>query len=163
MRQLLLAVDGEQQYERYISEYYRHVAFDAAPRIGEVVRLLVDPASLPMVVHCSAGKDRTGIVIAVILMLLGVSFERVVQDYLQTNHSYAREVARLVRWVPLVSLFRVPKPRVELVVGTHARFLQAVFAEVLQRHGDIENYAINACQVDAATVTALRRQMLDSK
>jgi protein-tyrosine phosphatase len=163
LRKVLFAVNGEQQYERYIAEYYRHIAFAAAPRIGEVVRLLADPAGSPMVVYCSAGKDRTGIVIAVVLTLLGVGFEDVTEDYVRTNLGYSREIARLTRWVPVVSLFRVPRPRVELVVGTHARFLRAVFDEVIQRHGSFENYVISACGVPAATLDALRRQLIVSK
>lgn len=163
LRKLLFAGDGEQQYERYIAEYYRHVAFDAALQIGEVVSLLARPDGLPMVVYCSAGKDRTGIVIAVILTLLGVSFERVVEDYLRTNDGYAREIARLAKWVPILTLFRVSRPRVELITATHARFLRAVFDEILECHASIEGYAIDACKVSAATLEALRRQLLVSK
>lgn len=163
LRRVLFAANGEHQYERYIAEYYRHITFEAASRIGEVVRLLADPAGSPMLVYCSAGKDRTGIVIAVVLTLLGVGFEHVAEDYLRTNTGYSREIARLTRWVPIVSLFRVPRPRVELVVGTHARFLRAIFDEVIQRHGSIEDYVVEACGVSAATLESLRRQLLVPK
>lgn len=54
--------------------------------VADVVRLLAEPDSLPAVFHCYAGKDRTGVLAAVVLGLLGVSDEDIVQDYLLTNN-----------------------------------------------------------------------------
>lgn len=54
--------------------------------IADIVRLLAGPDSLPAVFHCYAGKDRTGVLAAVILGLLGVSQEDIVQDYVLTNN-----------------------------------------------------------------------------
>ncbi len=62
--------------------------------IANVVGLLAEPNSLPAVFHCYAGKDRTGVVAAVVLALLGVSEEDIVQDYVLTNNY---EVDRLTR------------------------------------------------------------------
>jgi protein-tyrosine phosphatase len=54
---------------------------DGHPRtFGAVVARASEPASLPMVVHCTAGKDRTGIAAALILAALGVDEEAILDD-----------------------------------------------------------------------------------
>ena len=55
-----------------------------ADRLTEVVRLIADPATHPVVFHSAAGKDRTGIVAALVLGALGVDDETIVADYVLT-------------------------------------------------------------------------------
>ncbi|MGZ8761717.1 MAG: tyrosine-protein phosphatase [Acidimicrobiia bacterium] len=55
-----------------------------ADRLTDVVRLIADPANHPVVFHCAAGKDRTGIVAALVLGVLGVDDETIVDDYVLT-------------------------------------------------------------------------------
>jgi hypothetical protein len=60
---------------------YRHV-FDArAPQLADVARALLEPDGLPAVIGCAAGKDRTGVVIALLLDLVGVPAPVIVEDY----------------------------------------------------------------------------------
>lgn len=60
---------------------YRHV-FDArAPQLAEIVRALFADDGLPVVIGCAAGKDRTGVTIALLLELAGVPLEVIVDDY----------------------------------------------------------------------------------
>ena len=57
----------------------------SADVVIQVLRLLADPAAVPAVVHCAAGKDRTGVVVAVLLEALGVERAQVVADYAATE------------------------------------------------------------------------------
>ncbi|MCL6647346.1 MAG: tyrosine-protein phosphatase [Chloroflexi bacterium] len=83
----------------------------------QVFTLLAEPGALPALVHCSAGRDRTGIVIALLLAVLGVPAEQIAQDYALSGelllphlHHFAgmaadlglstRELARLVETTP---------------------------------------------------------------
>lgn len=60
---------------------YRHVLDRRRPQLVEVARALLEPDGLPAVIGCAAGKDRTGITVAVLLSLAGVPDETVVADY----------------------------------------------------------------------------------
>ncbi len=60
---------------------YRHVLDERLPQLVEVARALLEPAGLPAVIGCAAGKDRTGITIAVLLSLAGVPDDVVIADY----------------------------------------------------------------------------------
>jgi protein-tyrosine phosphatase len=60
---------------------YRYTLDECGDSIGAAVRELCAPGALPALVHCAAGKDRTGIVIALVLALLGVPDELIGADY----------------------------------------------------------------------------------
>jgi protein-tyrosine phosphatase len=54
---------------------------EAGPAISAALELLCDPASYPGVIYCAAGKDRTGVLVAIVLDLLGVPRDRIAADY----------------------------------------------------------------------------------
>lgn len=76
---------------------YRQMAEQAGPAIASVVSVLTSPGPRPgpVLVHCAAGKDRTGIVVAVLLAALGVPDEVVVADYMATAERIAAVRAAL--------------------------------------------------------------------
>ena len=59
------------------------------------VRRVLDPSSQPVLFHCAAGKDRTGVVAALVLSVLGVPDEEIVADYVLSEASVASVLARL--------------------------------------------------------------------
>jgi protein-tyrosine phosphatase len=68
---------------------YRHVFDVRATQLAEVARALLEPGGLPAIVGCAAGKDRTGVVIAMLLDLVGVPTEVIVEDYALTAGYFA--------------------------------------------------------------------------
>jgi protein-tyrosine phosphatase len=60
---------------------YRYMVVDCADAIAEAIRALCAADAFPALVHCSAGKDRTGIVIALVLAVLGVPDQVIAADY----------------------------------------------------------------------------------
>src|SRR4051812_11781898 len=76
--------DGIAQ-ERWLADRYLNFAEDGREAILASLRLIADPAKAPVIVHCMAGKDRTGTVCALALSLLGVSDEDIAADYALTT------------------------------------------------------------------------------
>jgi protein-tyrosine phosphatase len=118
--------------------------------------LLADPIEQPLVFHCAAGKDRTGIAAALLLGVLGVDDDSIVADYALSQPNMARALAkiqarpdaeRLLANRPLAS-FEAPT---EAVVG----FVEGV-NEV---HGGWVSAAA-AIGIDGATIERLRAQLL---
>lgn len=64
---------------------YPYMAEQAGPAVVAVIRRLIAPGALPALVHCASGKDRTGLVIAVIQTLLDASEAQVTEDFLRSN------------------------------------------------------------------------------
>ncbi|RMZ80657.1 hypothetical protein DV738_g2654, partial [Chaetothyriales sp. CBS 135597] len=57
----------------------------SGPEIKQIFDILANPASYPVLVHCTQGKDRTGISILLVLLLCGAAMEEIVQDYRQSE------------------------------------------------------------------------------
>jgi hypothetical protein len=65
--------------------------------VVDAVRAVLDPASHPVLFHCAAGKDRTGVVAALVLSVLGVSEDDIVDDYMLSDAAVEPVLSRLAR------------------------------------------------------------------
>ena len=73
---------------------------EAIPPYRELFKLLADPANSPILIHCSAGKDRTGLACALILHILGASTETIMEDYLYSNENLRPYWERFIKSKP---------------------------------------------------------------
>ena len=64
-----------------LAAIYRYLIDERGPAIAEAIKVLSEPDAMPAMVHCSAGKDRTGVVCALVLAAVGVPDEYIVADY----------------------------------------------------------------------------------
>lgn len=92
---------------------------------------------LPTIVHCAAGKDRTGVAIAVLLASLGVSRETVIEDYLLTNDAgnfeefiRSRHAAQLGLADELHPLLAMPADVRQVLLSAHREFIEASFEQI---------------------------------
>jgi len=85
----------------------------------------------PLVIHCTAGKDRTGFACALILHALGVSDEVIAEDYLLTNRYYRRD---------LTASPDLPDEVRQAIASVETSFLAAGFEAVRAEYGNLENY-----------------------
>jgi protein-tyrosine phosphatase len=69
---------------------YRRMLDERGPSLAEVVRALIEPDGLPAVVGCAAGKDRTGVTIALVLSAVGVRSDVIETDYALSSECFAR-------------------------------------------------------------------------
>ena len=100
--------------------------------------LLQNENNIPLLFHCSAGKDRTGMAAALVLFALGVDEEVIFNDYLQSNQYLSGKYADMIAQNPETkSLFEV-KPE----------FLQAGLAEIKKVYGSVEVYLTDILHVD---------------
>ena len=93
-RGFLPPTSGE-EVEARLTEMYQWVLFNAGTLIAQAFATLAQPVNQPALFHCSAGKDRTGVLSATILDVLGVGREDIVADFLKTNEVIDDVLARL--------------------------------------------------------------------
>src|SRR4029079_5527125 len=119
-------------------------------------RALFDPLledRAPLVIHCTAGKDRTGFASALILHALGVADEVIAEDYLLTNQFYRRD--------PSVSS-DLPDD-VRQVLGTvQATFLTAAFQTINDGYGNLDNYLRDGLGIGPAERASLQARYLEA-
>lgn len=80
--------------DKHIGVLYSHILDTAASRVAAAVDIVVTRPG-PALVHCTAGKDRTGIVVASLLLSAGVAPDDVVADYVKTSEHVDKIVARI--------------------------------------------------------------------
>jgi len=93
-RGFLPPTSGE-EVEARLTEMYQWLLFNAGALMAQAFTTMAQPVNHPAVFHCSAGKDRTGVLSATILDVLGVGREDIVADFLKTNEVIDAVLARL--------------------------------------------------------------------
>ncbi|MHB8681180.1 MAG: tyrosine-protein phosphatase [Acidimicrobiales bacterium] len=84
----------------FVAARYASMLTDGESSVARAVQLLGDAAHLPAVFHCSVGKDRTGVLAAVVLGLLGVPEETIVEDYVLSAKAMVHVLERLQQEFP---------------------------------------------------------------
>ncbi|BCY14593.1 tyrosine-protein phosphatase [Actinoplanes sp. L3-i22] len=140
-------------HERWLADRYLNFAEDGWESIRDSLRLIADPAAAPVVVHCMAGKDRTGTVCALTLSLLGVDDADIAADYALTTEAMAPLTEYLLRTDP------------EAVRGNEHMFdsppaaMLLFLADLRALHGSVENY-VRETGLTGTEIAAMRRHLL---
>jgi protein-tyrosine phosphatase len=116
----------------FLTERYLEILDSAAPHVAHAFAALAVPGGLPAVFHCAAGKDRTGVLAALVLSSLGVSEEVVVDDYALTGEAMERmrrwaaerdpDLAEAYRSMPAAHLAAEPRAMADLLTRLRAEF-----------------------------------------
>jgi len=144
---LTAAVALELMRESY-RNYVRHNTHSFRTLFGH---LLEDRA--PLVIHCTAGKDRTGFASALILHVLGVPDDVIAEDYLLTNRFYRRDATAATD---------LPEDVRNAIGNVEASYLAAAFEAVGKEYGDLETYLRDGLKLGIAERTALKERYLQA-
>jgi protein-tyrosine phosphatase len=130
---------------------YQSFARDAIPTYARFFQHLIEQP-IPVVFHCTAGKDRTGFAAALLLSALGVDRDAVMADYLLTNQRYRRS--------PLVSTDG-PAHVVNVLWGVQPAFLDAALDTVAQEFGGMDRYLQGPMGLGSVAMARLRERLLE--
>jgi hypothetical protein len=147
--------DTPGQRIEYVAQRYIEIAETARDGLGEALRVISDAANAPLVFHCLAGKDRTGVLAALTLSLLGVDDADVAADYALSESAAARSWA----WFTTVARPDLAGTVRNYPICPPASML-AVLADLRERYGSIEGYAATA-GVGPHHIAAMRAHLLE--
>ena len=135
-----------------LSSTYQWLAHNSGPRVAMAVNAIAE-AEAGVVFHCSAGKDRTGLLAAMILETLGVDAETIAADYILTNDAVEGILRRIKLMQPHAS------PTTQSLAAQPLAFQK--FQDILhQEYGGAESY-LRRHGVGAGTLERLRRNLLE--
>ncbi|KZO60225.1 tyrosine protein phosphatase [Dietzia sp. HMSC21D01] len=137
-------------YERFVLGDHERGAF------GRAMSVLAE-SSGPAIVHCTAGKDRTGWVSALLQLLVGVREEDVVADYLLTREMSADFVAAIRAHVQ--SQMPEQLEAVEVLIGVEEANLRRSLDALAREFGDARRYLVEGAGVDAEVVDELTARL----
>lgn len=158
------------QAEAMMANLYRTMPDQQQHNYSEMFRALAhDDGALLM--HCSAGKDRTGIASALVLTALGVPEETVMQDYLksrefikaiqQQSHSAKKEQGAEKSADQSMEFFKkLPPEAINALMDVRPVYLNAAFAAMKEKYGSVEGYITEGLGMSEADLIAMRARLL---
>ena len=138
---------------------YRDMLEIGSSRFVDAMHVLAQTDSLPAVFHCAAGKDRTGVLAALLLSSLGVDDAHICADYGLTQDAMRRSIAWSKVHRPELAERYATIPKAYLAADPRA--MQIILKELAQQHGSVRNY-VHEIGVADATVEALGNLLLES-
>ena len=145
--------------ERILRDLYVGLIEHAAVLIGQLFTGLAADDGLPAVFHCHAGKDRTGVVAALLLEALGVDREAILDDYELTGR-YRLRLHQESSYQSLVKLGLSPEAAAG-VLTTPRWAMEEALDELDRRHGGIDAYLVGPANVARSDLGRLRQVLLD--
>lgn len=152
------SVDSLFEEDLTLDEMYRRIVEDSSAGVVEVVRGIV--TDQPVLVHCTVGKDRTGVTVALALAAAGVDDDAVVADYARTETLLSADRNRQV----LAMLERMHPGALnarDLATRSPGPVMRAMLADVAVRYGSAAEYLLAHGLTDGE-VAELRRVLIDA-
>ncbi|KAI9068474.1 hypothetical protein FKP32DRAFT_1663747 [Trametes sanguinea] len=139
---------------------YTQILDNAGPAFAVVLRHIRDRPDSPLMFHCTAGKDRTGILAAILLKLVGVDDETIAQDYALTR--VGREPARemIMRRLSKVPFFADNMEAALNMFSSRAETMVAFLKMLDERYGGVENYVKNVVGLTDDDIATIRKNFL---
>jgi protein-tyrosine phosphatase len=130
-----------------VARRYREMLDNGLPAVAQALRVLTTGDALPAVMHCSAGKDRTGILSAIVLGMVGVPDDAIIADYALSGSAMTRFIDFLITSYPDAGerLTKLAPALVAAEPETIRRFLSNVRAE----YGSFDDFAVTIGVSDA--------------
>lgn len=159
------AIDPGVDPWRFLADRFAEVAADGTGEIRRALEVIArgagsdghsgDGDGAPVVFHCASGKDRTGLLGALVLSLLGVSEQDITADFALTELATDRLVAD---WS---EAHQGRTPGWPAYGRAPARVMRLVLDDLASTYGSVRAYAAGPLGVDDELVAALRRRLLD--
>lgn len=139
----------EAESKMLMEEFYTKCVIENIPLLKEIILKIVT-SETPILYHCSAGKDRTGIVTAILLSILNVDRETIINEYLLSNYYRSSKIKGTIN---KAKILKVIKPKLNTTVifnfmAVDSDYINAVFEIIDQKYGGIENFISKELAID---------------
>jgi protein-tyrosine phosphatase len=147
---------------------YQRLPFGLQPRLAGVFAALDHAGQGAAIVHCTAGKDRTGVAVALVLDALGVRREAIVADYALTNTAVDLRAQLLEPQAigaglaaTADSLLALSPTALSAMLAARPEYIEASLQAIESRHGSVRRYLLDELAVEPAQLERLQRRLLD--
>ena len=141
----------------YLVDRYKEILTSSPGNFAKVISILANQTSLPAVFHCAVGKDRTGLVAAVTLGLLGVEDQDIVSDYAESQQAMDRTLEWLGAEHPDLAAMLLSLPPIILSAPSSA--MEGTINWIREEFGNFEGYAKFA-GVPSSEISDLRSRLI---
>jgi protein-tyrosine phosphatase len=143
-----------------INSVYHDMMDQLLPKLGELFRILLSPGSYPILIHCHAGKDRTGFACAVIHLALEIQINSIVKDYLKSNEFLLPKARRITNILKYVSLGLLPTDNLIEIFTSREKYIRTIIDGINNEYGGVEKYLLS-CRITPQNIRDLREFLLE--
>ncbi|MBX3080016.1 MAG: tyrosine-protein phosphatase [Anaerolineae bacterium] len=162
VRRFLLSVNDVQKINNALLQSYTLDMLDRkGAMFGAILQRCADESQLPMAIHCTAGKDRTGVTIALLFAALGVPDDIIVADYSLTNFYHGVIRSALKRNSRGLRILRLTQDDLMPLLLAHPDTMRGTLVHLRESYGSYENYLAQQAGIDAETIARLRNLLLE--
>ena len=148
----------DQHRAETLEELYRALVDECRSQIWYVISVLADIPAVQAIIHCSAGKDRTGVVIAALLDLVGVARDTIVEDYLQTKR-HLNPIKSKLRSAAAQIGYNLD--RLDRVLECRADAIKGALEYIDEKYGGTPEYVM-AVGIDESAIGRLRSVLVEN-
>lgn len=150
---------SEDKTKKRMQEVYRQIPYEQSASFRELFHRIA-ARKTPLIFHCAAGKDRTGVAAALLLSALGVSRAAIFDDFTRTNLFFQR-IHDAFLSDPRHSQITSENPTAWLpMLKADPSYLEAMFAHIETNHGGVEGYLNDITGLDQSALQDIREHLL---
>ena len=138
--------------------YYAQVK-DRAPMFAEVLKVLRDEPDAKIYIHCTNGKDRTGFMIALIMLIAGIDEKKIISEYSLTNHRFNEAISVLAAQFGNISNTQSDERD---FYGVDPDWLEVQLNYIRDNYGNVDNYLIENTDLTKEDLNTIRSNILES-
>lgn len=143
-------------FGQYMLDFYHRLAFERKGEIKQVISILSVEENVPVLIHCTGGKDRTGFIVALLQLIVGISKENVLESYLDINRMIAPKMQKIQSYIRWMSLGRVSPERFKPMMEVRKEYLEHALQEIDRQYHSLDQYLIEGCGVDQHCLEKVR-------
>ncbi|MDQ0226832.1 tyrosine-protein phosphatase [Metabacillus niabensis] len=148
-------------FEQMMHETYHYMALECHNQIREILTKILTNSNSTLI-HCTGGKDRTGFVAAIIQLVAGISYNDVMQHYLESNNRIGDRMKKAERFFRFMSLYRVSPEKIKPLLEVRKEYLEGALSLIFTKYGTIDSYIIDGCGITKEQLERLRIHLLDN-
>jgi protein-tyrosine phosphatase len=159
LRPVIYNKDSEDVIAEISNDIYLEILDASATIFKRLMETLASPERIPVLIHCQAGKDRTGIIIALILLSLGVERDLIIRDFMKSNDELLPFFRKqfLVRKILSFGLF--PYRNMLFAVQVKQRNIESVLDRIDTHYGGIESF-LRTAGITESMLDEVREKLL---
>jgi len=159
LKPYLFKKNSEEIISEISSSLYLEILDAAQAIIKNVLEILLSAEHCPVLIHCQAGKDRTGIICALILLALGTDRQSIIGDYLKSNEALLPFFKKMLFTRKILTLGFFPSGTILYAITVRQRNIESVLDRVNDHYGGIEAF-LGSSGFEAEKLMKLRERLI---
>lgn len=152
-------------FSETLREIYQELITDFSSEFSQILKLVSEKSNLPVLIHCTGGKDRTGIACALIQSALGMPARTVEYDYLISNERLRTMKTDVLKKLRFLFLMGVSRNKFLPIFEARSEYLDAAYGRIKNEFGTVDEYlrhGLGLTEQDRCRLSALLLENIEA-